>query len=71
MNEEIFIEKMMDILDAEEEITMDTQLDDVEEWDSLSVVSYVAMANTACGKKIEPKTAREAETIRDLYEFLQ
>ena len=50
MNEEIFIEKMMDILDAEEEITMDTQLDDVEEWDSLSVVSYVAMANTACGR---------------------
>ena len=71
MNEEIFIEKMMDILDAEEEITMDTQLDDVEEWDSLSVVSYVAMANTAFGKKIEPKTAREAETIRDLYELLQ
>lgn len=71
MNEEIFIEKMMDILDAEEEITMDTQLDDVEEWDSLSVVSYVAMANTAFGKKIEPKTVREAETIRDLYELLQ
>ena len=71
MNEEIFIEKMMDILDAEEEITMDTQLDDVEEWDSLSVVSYVAMANTACGKKNEPKTVREAETIRDLYELLQ
>ena len=71
MNEEIFIEKMMDILDAEEEITMDTQLDDVEEWDSLSVVSYVAMANTFCGKKIEPKTVCEAETIRDLYELLQ
>ena len=71
MNEEIFIEKMMDILDAEEEITMDTQLDDVEEWDSLSVVSYVAMANTSCSKKIEPKTVREAETIRDLYELLQ
>ena len=71
MNEEIFIEKMMDILDAEEEITMDTQLDDIEEWDSLSVVSYVAMANTACGKKIELKTVREAETIRDLYELLQ
>ena len=50
---------------------MDTQLDDVEEWDSLSVVSYVAMANTAFGKKIEPKTVREAETIRDLYELLQ
>ena len=71
MNKEIFIEKMMDILDAEEEITMDTQLDDVEEWDSLSVVSYVAMANTACGKKVNVKDVREAETIQDLYNLLK
>ena len=70
MTEELFLEKMADILDAEEEISMDAQLDDIEEWDSLSVVSYVAMANTACGKKVDVKAVREAETIRDLYDLL-
>lgn len=71
MEKNVFIEKMSDILDVEDEITMDTKLDELEEWDSLSIVSYVAMANTSCGKRIEPKTVREAETIRDLYELLQ
>ena len=71
MTEELFLEKMTDILDAEEEVSMDMQLDDIEEWDSLSVVSYVAMANTACGKKVNVKDVREAETIRDLYDLLK
>lgn len=71
MEKNVFIEKMSDILDVEDEITMDTKLDELEEWDSLSIVSYVAMANTSSGKRIEPKIVREAETIRDLYELLQ
>ena len=71
MEKNVFIEKLSDILDVEDEITMDTKLDALEEWDSLSIVSYVAMANTSCGKRIEPKIVREAETIRDLYELLQ
>ena len=71
MTEKLFLEKMTDILDAEEEVSMDMQLDEIEEWDSLSVVSYVAMANTACGKKVNVKDVREAETIRDLYDLLK
>ena len=71
MTEKLFLEKMTDILDAEEEVSMDMQLDDIEEWDSLSVVSYVAMVNTACGKKVNVKDVREAETIRDLYDLLK
>ena len=53
MEKNVFIEKMSDILDVEDEITMDTKLDELEEWDSLSIVSYVAMANTSCGKRID------------------
>lgn len=71
MTEEIFLEKMTDILDAEDEITMETELESLEEWDSLSVVSYVAMANAACGRKIDVKKVREAATIQDLYDMLQ
>ena len=58
MTEELFLEKMADILDA-------------EDWDSLSVVSYIAMANTSCGKKVNVKDVREAETIQDLYNLLK
>ena len=71
MNKEVFIEKMVDILDYEDELTLETCLEDIEEWDSLSIVSYCAMANTVCGKKIEAGVVREAKTVKDLYDLLQ
>lgn len=71
MTKEIFLERMADILDVEDEITLDTNLSELEEWDSLSIVSYVAMANAACGKKVDVKSVREAVTIQDLYDLLQ
>lgn len=62
---------MADILDVEDEITLDTNLSELDEWDSLSIVSYVAMANAACGKKVDVKSVREAVTIQDLYDLLK
>lgn len=68
---EQFIEKMVDILDSEEEINMDTVLNDLEEWDSLSLVSFMAMANADYGKKVVPADVKAAETIKDLYELVK
>ena len=71
MTKETFLEKMADILDAEEEISFDTELSGLEEWDSLSIVSYIAMANASCGKKVEIKSVKDAVTIQDLYDLLK
>ena len=71
MTKDTFLEKMADILDAEEEISFDTELSGLEEWDSLSIVSYIAMANASCGMKVDVKKVREAVTIGDLYDLLQ
>lgn len=68
---EQFIEKMVDMLDAEEEITMDTVLDELDEWDSLSFVSFLAMANAAYGKKLNATDVKNAETVADLYELIK
>lgn len=71
MTKENFIERMTDILDTEDEISLNTNLGELEEWDSLSIVSYIAMANAACGKKVDVKKVREAVTIQDLYDLLK
>ena len=71
MTKEIFLERMADILDVEDEITLDTNLSELDEWDSLSIVSYVAMANATCGKKVDIKKVKEAVTLQDLYNLLQ
>lgn len=70
MNQDVFMEKMTDLLDCENEITMNSVLNDIEEWDSLSIVSFLAMANTYNKRKIEPAKIREAVTVRDLYDLM-
>ncbi len=68
---EEFLVKLQDMMDSEDELTMDTILTDIEEWDSLSFVGFMAMANAEYGKKISPKDLRKSETVRDLYNLIQ
>ena len=68
---EQFIEKMNEVLDGDDEVTMDTVLEDLIWWDSLSFVSFLAMANTTYGKKVLPSDVKAAKTISDLYELIK
>ena len=71
MNKEQFLEKMMDLLDSEDEITMESMLGNIEEWDSLSYVSFLAMANVSAGKKIKPEDVKAAKTLGELFELIK
>lgn len=68
---EKFIEQMIDVLDLEEEITMDSVLEDMEEWDSLSLVSFVALATSVYKKNLSTADVRKAKTVADLYELVK
>ena len=68
---EQFIEKLIDVLDTEEEITMETVLEELEEWDSLSFVSFMAMANAVYGKRLNNADVKACETIQDLYNLIK
>ncbi|MCI6100474.1 MAG: hypothetical protein MR630_03345 [Selenomonas sp.] len=71
MTEQEFLTKMKeDILDTEEEITMQTQLGNIEEWDSLAFVSFLAMAKLTTEKKIEKTSIQSAQTVQELYSLL-
>ena len=72
MTEQDFLAKFKeDVLATDEEITLDMALDDIEEWDSLSVVSFIAMAKLATGKKVDRQPILAATTVHDLYVLLQ
>lgn len=70
MQEKDFLEKMVEIMDTEAEFSMDTVLKDVEEWDSLSYVAFLAFGATVAKDKIWPADVKAAETLRDLYNLL-
>lgn len=72
MNEQEFIEKMKDeVLDTEDDISLDMSLENVKEWDSLSFVSFIAIAKEAGFTQVNRDSVNRAVTIRDLFELVQ
>ena len=65
-----FLENMIDLLDTETEILPETHLDAIEEWDSLSIVSFLAMVDVEYGKTMRAAQFKDAQTIGDLYRLV-
>jgi acyl carrier protein len=70
MKEQEFLKTMVEIMDTEAEITMDSVLDEIEEWDSLSYVAFLAMSRAKTDKTIAPADVKAAKTIGDLYALI-
>lgn len=70
MTPEEFKERMLDVLNRDEEVEMDANLDEVEEWDSLGYISYLAMAAEYTDKTIRAAEIRNAKTMQDLYDLI-
>lgn len=70
MTKEQFLEKLTDILDYEGEIICDMRLSEIEEWDSLSYISFLAYSKTI-GKDINIALVKNAETVQDLYNLIK
>ena len=68
--EQEFLDKLTDLMDTEQEITMETKLKEIEEWDSLSFVAFLAMANSTYQKSIKPVEVRSAQAVKDLYNLV-
>ena len=68
MNREEFIEKIKDILqyESDKELTYNSNLIDLDEWDSLSIISTVAFLDSEFGKKVTVSDLQNVDTIEDL-----
>lgn len=70
MDNETFLAQITDLMDTEENLTMDTKLQDIEEWDSLSRVAYMAFVRQQGVLSVTPVQVGAAETVGDLYHML-
>ena len=68
MNRKEFYTKIEDIMDCESEITSDTEMSDIEEWDSLAIISTIAFLDSI-GKKITAEELRKIKTAGELAEL--
>lgn len=72
INEQTFLEQMIDILDCEpEECTMHTALEDHEDWDSLAKLSFLAMADAEFSLNLSDLSLDQYKTVDELYNLLK
>lgn len=67
MEKEVFLQNLAELMDTEQELTMDTVLGTVEEWDSLSYIAYMAFCVQNTGRQVSPKQVKAAKIVEDLY----
>jgi len=67
INEQQFLKDLKNMLKADDEVEMDTDLMDIENWDSFSMMSFIAMAEEKYGAKFEPFAIAGAVLVEDLY----
>jgi len=59
-------------LDTEEGIlTLNTQLDLLEEWDSIAMLSLIAMLDERFGKTIGGKELKAVKTVKDILAYME
>lgn len=70
MDEKEFLKKMTELMDTEEELSLDKCLGEIEEWDSLSYVAFTAFAHNVFKRDIDRQAVRQAVTVGDLYKLV-
>lgn len=66
MSKEEFVEQMLDVLQTDAELSFDTVLADLDEWDSLSMMATMAFLNKNFGLSVKIADLKELKTIGDI-----
>ena len=63
------LEEIMEL--DEGSLAPETRLEDIEEWDSLSALSFVVLLGDEFNRKISGKEIRAFETIQDMMNVME
>ena len=66
MTKDEFLVQMQDVLQTDDNLTAETVLDDLAEWDSLAMMATMAFLDKDFGVKVGIKDFMEMNTIADL-----
>lgn len=70
MTRQEFYEELKDVLESEDSVKGDELLSDLGGWDSLAVMTYIAMVDEQCGVTLSASKLAEAVSVEDLITML-
>lgn len=69
MTQQEFISELEDILSLETgELTVESNLKEIEDWDSLAIISVIALMDKKIGKKVDVQSIKECVVVADLLD---
>ncbi len=68
-NELVF--EIKEILQRDEELEFSYKLEDVQEWDSLAIISIIALYDELFGTKVTNKDLKNCEIVQDLVNLVK
>ena len=72
MTNEQKIKTIEEIFDLEEgTLTEETILNDLEDWDSVAIISFIAMMDDEFDKIVKGSVVREQKTVADLMALME
>ncbi|HEX9058774.1 MAG TPA: phosphopantetheine-binding protein [Clostridia bacterium] len=70
INEKLnILEELLDI--EKDTLSEDTELEQIEEWDSIAVISLIAMFDSLFGKEIKPEKVKGFKTVKDITDEME
>jgi len=71
MTNEQILNALEDVLDvAQNSLTMETVLTDIDEYDSMAKLSVIILADEDFGKKLTGEQIRAFSSVKDIVDFL-
>lgn len=71
VSQDQFLKDFKELLSTNDDISMDTDLLEIDVWDSYSAVSFLSMISEKYGIEAEPFTVAEAIFVEDLYHIVE
>lgn len=72
MNDQEKLAALEDIMELDEgTLAPETRLEDIEEWDSLSALSFVVLLGDEFDRKISGNEIRAFETVQDMMNVME
>lgn len=65
------ISELTELMEVEEDLTEDTVLGDLDEWDSLSALSLIDLSKKEFDKKLTAEDIKGFKTVKDICDFLE
>jgi len=65
-----FLVQLADLIEIEDKLSLDTNLKDYEEFDSMAIMSLVAFVHKNFGKQFNARQLNQVETVESLVELI-